>query len=80
MTSTNQTQIGFDEARKAIVSGKAHSHALWIIMSDEHQRDGYALKPLIWEGTGEYQRVTFGDGRDGFVRLPDHRHLPKNAA
>lgn len=79
MTTASQTQIGYDEARKAVLSGKARSHTLWTIISDEHQRDGYDLQPLIWEGPGEYQHVSFDDGRRGFVRLPEAgRHLPKN--
>jgi hypothetical protein len=60
----------YREAKKAIAEGRATGHALWVLLSDEHQRDGYALKPIPWEGAGEYQHVTFDDGRDGFVRIP----------
>jgi hypothetical protein len=60
------------EARAAVAQGRAKAHALMAIITDEHQRDGYMLKPLTWEGPGEYQWVTFADGRDGFVRLLDH--------
>ncbi|TGR81218.1 hypothetical protein EN866_35435 [Mesorhizobium sp. M2D.F.Ca.ET.223.01.1.1] len=76
---STQTQTGFDEARKAIFAGKAKSHALWAILTDEHQRDGYALRPMPWEGSGEYQWVSFDDGRSGFVRLPADKHLPRTA-
>ena len=75
-TATTQTQIGFDEARKAIFAGMAKAHALWVLLRDEHQRDGYALKPMPWEGSGEYQHVSFSDGRRGFVRLPSDKRLP----
>lgn len=73
-----QSRIGFDEAAAAIRAGKAEPHSLWILLSDEHERDGYGLKPMPWEGAGEYQRVSYSDGRDGFVRIPaDTYHLPK---
>ena len=74
---------GYEEARTAIGNGVAKAHALWLLLAAEADRDGYALKPLIWEGPGEYQRVTFSDGRDGLVRVSaDSRPLPiiKSAA
>lgn len=71
-----QSQIGYDEAKAAIAAGRAQAHALWVLLRDEHDRDGYALQPMPWEGSGEYQRVSYDDGRNGFVRLPDHKHLP----
>lgn len=71
-------QVGFDEARAAIHAGTAMAHALWCLISDEHDRDGYALKPSPWEGSGEYQRVHYSDGRDVLVRIPDDRSLPTN--
>ena len=37
-------------------------HPLWVLLADEHERDGYALKPAPWEGPGEYQRVTYEGG------------------
>ena len=70
---------GFNEARKAIFSGRAQAHELWVLLSDERQRDGYALKPSPWEGPGEYQRVTFDDGRNVLVRVGE-KSLPRPAA
>lgn len=66
--------IGFDEAVAAVIAGTAKAHALWVILSKESDRDGYALKPAPWEGSGEYQRVAFNDGRDVFVRIPDFHY------
>lgn len=64
--------LGYDEARQAIQDGRAVPHALWVLLSKESDRDGYALKPIPWEGPGEYQHVKF-DGEDcgRFVRLPE---------
>jgi hypothetical protein len=71
----------YDAATRAIRDGKAKAHALWVLLSAESDRDGYALKPIPWEGSGEYQRVTYDDGRDGFVRIPEGRQaLPTKAA
>lgn len=61
----------YDDAAKAIAAGEAEGRALWVLLSDEHQRDGHWLKPMPWEGSGEYQHVRFADGRDGFVRIPN---------
>ena len=44
-------------------------HNLWVILKDEADRDGYALKPLKWEGPGEYQRFTLDDGRDFLIKV-----------
>lgn len=73
---------GFTEARDAIALGRARAHSLWVLLSDEHQRDGYALRPMPWEGPGEYQHVSYDDGRAGFVRVPvdDGRPLPISPA
>ena len=64
------SRVGYDEAEAAILAGKAEARALWMIISDEHQRDNFALKPMPWEGRGEYQLVEYADGRSGFVRIP----------
>jgi hypothetical protein len=64
-----RTQIGYDEARAAIESGKAVPHELWILVGDEHARDGYALKPSPWEGPGEYQHIEF-EGGSRLIYLP----------
>lgn len=71
---------GYDEAAAAIRTGQATAGSLWVLLTDEHERDAYWLKPLVWEGPGEYQRVSYTDGRDGFVRLPNYRPLPKSPA
>lgn len=72
-----QTGIGYEEAVRAIAAGHAKGKALWVLLSDERERDGHALRPSPWEGSGEYQRVSFDDGRDGFVRVPTgRRSLP----
>jgi hypothetical protein len=68
---------GYETAQEAIAKGEATGHALWTLLSNESDRDGYALKPMPWEGSGEYQHVSFADGRDGFVRIPcGKRSLP----
>lgn len=64
------------EAMVAIRAGTAKAKALWVLLSDEHERDGYALRPLRWEGPGEYQHVEFDDGRNGLVKLPFGVSLP----
>ncbi|MCA0276311.1 MAG: hypothetical protein LCH86_09920 [Proteobacteria bacterium] len=76
MNATGKHQaIGFNEAKRAIATGRARARALWVILTDEHQRDGYALKPSPWEGPGEYQNVSFGDGPGSLVRLPGGKSL-----
>ncbi len=66
----------FNDARRDIAAGRARAHALWVLLSREDERDGYWLKPMPWEGPGEYQHVSYADGREGFVRLPDWQSLP----
>lgn len=63
-------RVGFDEAVEAIVAGQAEAGALWLLLSSEGDRDGYWLRPMPWEGSGEYQRVSYKDGRNGLVRVP----------
>lgn len=66
----------YDEARNAISAGTAVARALWVLLSAESDRDGFALKPMPWEGPGEYQHVIFGNGRNGFVKVSGERkHL-----
>lgn len=67
-------RVGFDEAVAAVVAGSAKANALWCLLSKESERDGYALKPVPWEGPGEYQSVSFDDGRDVYVRIPDFHY------
>lgn len=67
----------YEEARAAIEAGKARAHALWMLLMREDQRDGFALKPMRWEGPGEYQRVEFIDSGDSvLVKLPYGVSLP----
>lgn len=73
----NQTHIGFTEARREILAGRATAHFLWLLLDSEDDREGLALKPAPWEGPGEYQRVVFADGRDVLVRLPSYQPLPR---
>jgi len=73
--ATTSTQ--FDFAVTEIRAGRAQAHALWTLLSSESERDGFALKPAAWEGQGEYQRVTFQDGRDCLVHIPFGKTLPK---
>jgi hypothetical protein len=61
----------YAEAAKEVFGGRAKAHALWVLLSKESDRDGYALRPMPWEGSGEYQHFSFADGRDGFVKVPD---------
>jgi hypothetical protein len=42
--------------------------ALWLLLSDEHERDGYALKPAKWEGPGEYQQFSLPGNDIGVLR------------
>lgn len=74
MTETAKTESvawrGFKEARREILAGRCMAQHLWVILSDEHERDRFALKPMPWEGPGQYQHVHYLDGRDGFVRVP----------
>ncbi len=72
---------GFDHAKREIFAGRAQARSLWVLLSTEQDRDGYALKPSPWEGPGEYQHVIFSPAKDlgVLVRLPDHRGLPKTA-
>lgn len=65
-----QSQVGYDEAAAAIAAGKAIAKTLWVLIEDERQRDGFALKPSPWEGAGEYQHVAFDDDYCRLVRLP----------
>ena len=44
-------------------------HTLWVLLQSKQDRDGYALKPDPWEGPGEYQQVTYSDGRDVLVKV-----------
>lgn len=68
---------GYEEAKAAIADGTGQARALWLLLGSESDREGYALKPLTWEGPGEYQCVSFSDGRDGLVRvIIDYRPLP----
>lgn len=73
--TNRQTQIGYDRAQAAIAAGEATGHALWILLSAETDRDGYALKPDPWEGPGEYQHVSFAPDRQApaLVRIPAGR-------
>ena len=66
--------MNFDEALNEVRAGRAKAHSLWILLSDERERDGYALKPETWEGPGEYQRVSRnGDSLGVLVRIPTGR-------
>lgn len=65
------SRAGYDEAIRAITEGRAEPRALWVLVKDERTRDGYALKPDPWEGSGEYQHVEI-DGRSRLIRLPDN--------
>jgi hypothetical protein len=38
----------YREAQEAIHAGRAMGHALWVLISDERERDGYALRPSVW--------------------------------
>ena len=64
------------EAAREIEAGRAHGHALWCVLRSPEQRDGYALRPAVWEGSGEYQRVHHRDGRDVYVRIAEGTAFP----
>lgn len=59
--------MNYETAKKEIAAGKLQSHALWILLAKESDRDGYGLKPATWEGPGEYQRMSQGDHDLGFL-------------
>lgn len=80
MSIDEQGTAGFAEAAKAIEAGHAEARALWVLLAKEDERDGYDLKPMPWEGPGQYQRIVYANGRDGFVRLPVCKALPMRAA
>lgn len=63
-------QVGHAEAAQAIGRGEAHAHSLWCILSRPDERDGFMLKPSMWEGPGQYQNVHLADGRQIYVKLP----------
>lgn len=66
----------YDEAARAIAAGHAIARSLWVIVTDEHQRDSYALRPMRWEGPGEYQHVVFDDHRGNvLVKLSGRKSL-----
>lgn len=47
----------------------AVARQLWMLLSKESDRDGYALQPEKWEGPGEYQCVEYPDGRITLVKV-----------
>lgn len=61
----------YDEVVAELARGEAQAHELWVLLHDERDRDGFWLRPMPWEGPGEYQHVTRADGRNGFVMIPD---------
>lgn len=61
--------IGFKKASLAIAKGTATAHPLWAVLHNEEQREGYLIRPSPWEGPGDYQHVSFSDGRKVFVRI-----------
>ena len=59
--------MNFETAKQWIADGKLVPHSLWILLSKETERDGYALKPATWEGPGEYQHVSVAGESLGFL-------------
>jgi len=87
--TTQEPRAGYDEAKAAILAGTAKPHALWVLVARPDQRDGFALRPNPWEGSGEYQHVAFDDNEWRLIRLPDgarplksfvRTHLQKEAS
>ena len=72
LTDLKQGRAGYDEAVREIAAGRAKPRNLWVLLSAESQRDGYALKPAPWEGPGEYQFVEFMNNSWRLVRLPEN--------
>ena len=62
--------LTYATAKAEIQAGRAEAHALWMLLLYPTDRDGYALKPEVWEGRGQYQHVTHQDGRSVLVHLP----------
>lgn len=50
---------------KLIEEGKANGHTLWFVLTDQKQREVYALRPAVWEGPGQYQSVEIFDADFG---------------
>lgn len=65
-TPPQQQQANADHPFVSVRVTKRFS--LWVLLTTPADRDGYALKPLIWEGGGEYQHVVLSDGREGFIK------------
>lgn len=72
--------MNYQEAKSEILAGKAVAHPLWVLLSHEKEREEFALKPAMWEGSGEYQRVVHADTRDVLVKVPFGEVLPAGAA
>lgn len=70
MAHNDTRQFTFSGAQDAIKAGQASAHALWMLLSDEKERDEFGLKPAVWDGAGEYQRVVYSNGADVLVRVP----------
>lgn len=76
MSAVDVLALTFENACAEIAAGRAKPHSLWVLLSKETDRDGYGLRPEVWEGPGEYQRLTHEDGRDVFVKLHGFKSLP----
>lgn len=63
-------KLDFTTALEEIAAGRAQAHPSWVLLHGEHDRDNYALRPEVWQGSGEYQRVTHSDGRSVLVHIP----------
>jgi hypothetical protein len=70
MVSTTR-RLTATNAIEAIRSGAAHGHQAFALLANEHERDAFMIRPLAWDGPGEYQYIHWADGRHFFVRMPD---------
>lgn len=51
------------DVQAELAARTAYFGTLWCLLSFPDQRDGYMLKPVEWQGPGEYQLVEFKDNR-----------------
>lgn len=58
-------------AAAEIKAGRAIAHELWAILTNPGDRDGFGLRPEVWEGPGQYQHVSrVGETLGVFVYCP----------
>ena len=59
----------YDQAMNEVNNGRGEARALWILVLNETERDHFALRPLTWEGSGEYRAFVIYALNDGLPVL-----------